>query len=373
MNCEVDNKHLTQVLEVFGFQKVIGVEQIKSGNINCTYLVVNDTGDQQKKYILQRINVHVFKNPQKVMENIEAVTSHLKKKYTKKYGSYDRRCLVMVHTKDGQPYFESEELGFWRCMEFIEDATAYDQVEELSHFESAGAAFGEFQRLLADYDAKSLYETIPNFHNTMVRYETFVADVQKDIANRVQDVAEEVQSILERKELAEYVVNLLEQQMIPLRVTHNDTKLNNIMIDNATGEGICVIDLDTIMPGTALFDFGDAIRFGANHTYEDDSNLENVYLDLQLFEAFTKGFVEKTNGFLTKEEIKALPIGALVITFEQAMRFLNDYINGDTYFKVLYPEHNLVRARNQIQLFKDMEEKFEAMQEIVAKYCVKVA
>lgn len=356
---------LAKVIASFDFGAVTNIEQIKSGNINSTYKIEAIKDNESQNYILQRINTNVFKQPKEVMENIKATTTHLTDKYKKLYDDYDRRCLVVIPTKQNKPYFEDDELGFYRCFNFIDNATAYDKVEKPEHFYNAGVAFGEFQRMLADFDASTLYDTIPDFHNTKKRLDRFIEDIDKDVVKRVQSVREEVDFLLERKERAVEIVKLINSGDIPLRVTHNDTKLNNILIDNMTGESLCVIDLDTIMPGSALYDFGDAIRYGANNTYEDDPNYEKVFLNLDLFNVFAKGFVSKTDGFLTDTEIELLPLGVYVITFELAMRFLNDYINGDTYFKVDYPEHNIVRTRNQLTLLKDVESKMDKMNEII--------
>lgn len=363
-----ENEICRKILKEFGLNGIQEIEQVKSGNINTTYVATNLQDNAKKRYILQKINTNVFRRPYQVMENIVSVCDYLQKANAKKYGTAHRRCMVFLRTADGEPFYESAELGFWRCCEHIENATAYDKVEKAEHFESAGAAFGEFQRMLAGFESESLHETIPGFHHTKSRLETFKKDLETDAAGRAESTQQEIREILQRENTASYVLDMMERGEIPIRVTHNDTKLNNIMIDDESGEGICVIDLDTIMPGTALFDFGDAIRFGANHTYEDDPDLEEVYLDLDLFEAFTRGFLGKAKGRLTDKEIENLAAGAVVITYEQALRFLDDYINGDTYFKINSPEHNLVRARNQIRLLQDMEQKYGKMREIVEKY-----
>jgi len=241
-------------------------------------------------------------------------------------------------------------------------------VETLQHFYNAGKALGNFEELLSDFPAEKLHETIPNFHNTKIRYEVFLQVLAEDKMNRAKDVQKEIEFVLERGKETTVLVELLNSGKLPLRVTHNDTKFNNVMIDNDTGEGVCVIDLDTIMPGSALYDFGDSIRSGANPAEEDERDLSKVSMDLQLFEHFTRGFLEGTKHSLTDTEIEYLPFAAKLMTFECGIRFLSDHLNGDTYFKIHRENHNLDRARTQFKMVEDMEKKLNEMKAIVDKY-----
>ena len=274
----------------------------------------------------------------------------------------------MIRTVDDMPYFVDSEGEYWRSYKFITDATSYDQVESPEDFYQSAVAFGNFQRLLAEYPAETLHETIEGFHDTKARFQVFKKAVEDDVCGRAASVQKEIQFVLEHEHLANVFADLLEKKEIPLRVTHNDTKLNNIMIDNKTRKGICVIDLDTVMPGLAMNDFGDSIRFGASTATEDEQDLSKVSCDMELFDLYAKGFIEGCGGKLTEKEIDLMPTGAMVMTFECGMRFLTDYLQGDTYFKIHRENHNLDRCRTQFKLVKDMEAKWDTMREIIDKY-----
>jgi thiamine kinase-like enzyme len=303
------------------------------------------------------------------MENISGVTSFLRKKIIEAGGDPDRETLNLIPTKDNGFFYKSLDGNYWRGYIFIEKANTYQIVENLDHFYNAGKAYGKFQKLLESYPADTLYETIPDFHNTKKRYETFLTSVEKDVKNRASGVKNEIEFVIKRAKDTAVLVDLLDKGKLPLRVTHNDTKFNNVMIDDATGEGVCVIDLDTVMPGLSLYDFGDSIRSGANPADEDEKDVSKVWMDLELFEHFTKGFLEQTRESLTPLEIEYLPFSAKIMTFECGMRFLTDYLSGDVYFKIHRQEHNLDRTRTQFKMVADMEEKKEQMQRIVRKYC----
>ena len=339
-----------------------------NGHINDTYKLTFDANGEINTYILQRINDDIFKNPSELMENINGVTSHLRKKIIENCGDPKRETLRVIPTIDGKLFHKDEEGVYWRAYDFIEGATCYDMVEEPEQFYQSALAFGNFQKLLADYPAHTLHETIKDFHHTPQRFEVFVKAVEEDVMGRAKDIKEDIDFILERKDETSILTDMLEKGELPLRVTHNDTKLNNVMIDNETGKGLCVIDLDTVMPGIVANDFGDAIRFGASTALEDESDLSKVSMSLELFEVFVKGMLEASDGKLTEKEIDTLPLGAKIITLEQAIRFLADHIQGDTYFKIHRENHNLDRARTQIKLVADMEAKWEQMNEIVKKY-----
>lgn len=336
-----------------------------NGHINDTFLVITKGPITNKKYILQRINRSIFKEPEKLMFNITKVTSFLKEEVKKLGGDEWREVLTVVYGKDGQPYYVDKEDNFFRMYLFIEDATCFEQVNKPEDFYESAVAFGRFQKLLSGFDASILYETIPNFHNTPLRYERFLQVIKEDKCGRVKEVEEEVQFFLDRKEDMEICKKYQEEGKLPLRVTHNDTKLNNIMMDNQTGKGLCVVDLDTVMPGLSLYDFGDSIRFGANTAVEDEKDLSKVSLDLKLFEQYVKGYLKGCDGSLTDTEITMLPFGAKVMTLECGMRFLTDYLEGDIYFKVHKDKHNLDRCRTQIALVLDMESKWDKMKEVV--------
>ncbi|MBQ6830334.1 MAG: aminoglycoside phosphotransferase family protein [Clostridia bacterium] len=345
---------------------IVAKEEICSGNINRTYLVtVQEDDGAQKQYIVQRINSFVFKHPDEVMTNILAVTEHIKKKLVEKYGSYDRRVLSFLKAEDGKPYYYTTSTKhFFRIYEYVYNTVAHNMVHTPNQFYEAGREFGEFQGLLADFPADTLTEIIPDFHNTPKRYEAFREAIENDEGGRVAEMQDEIRFLLDRYDDCGRIVNSLNAGIIPRRVTHNDTKINNVLFDTETGKAVCVIDLDTVMPGSSLYDFGDAVRFGASTAAEDERDLSKVSLDLNLFEQFTRGFIKGTDGLLTDEEIHLLPYGAYIMTLELAVRFMTDYLNGDKYFKVDFEDHNLVRTRNQMRLLQDMEAKWTQMCEI---------
>ena len=300
------------------------------------------------------------------MENIGLVTSHIRRGYEAEGIDPTRRALTFAAAKNGTLLYTDPEGGAWRAYVYVDEVTAYDTIESAELFYEAGRGFGEFQTRLADFPAEKLSETIPGFHDTARRYETFLASVEKDAAGRVADLTEEIEFFRSRRSLMSSIVEKLGKEL-PLRVTHNDTKLNNVLMDNQTGKALCVIDLDTVMPGSALYDYGDAVRYGASTAAEDEPDTSKIGFDMSLFEAFTKGFVGATAGNLTDTEIKLLPLGIAVITCELAMRFLTDYIDGDVYFKTLYEGHNLVRARAQMKLLCEVEAKLDEMYGYVEK------
>ena len=317
--------------------------------------------------ILQRMNKDVFADPEALMENIVGVTSYLRKKIEENGGDPDRETLNVIPAGDGKSYYKDSQGDYWRAYKFITDATSYDKVEKPEDFYQSAVAFGNFQCLLADYPAHELHETIKDFHNTKIRFQAFKKAVEEDVMGRAASVKKEIDFVLQHEDVADYLCDLLEKKEIPLRVTHNDTKLNNIMIDDKTGKGICVIDLDTVMPGLAIHDFGDSIRFGASTAAEDEQDLSKVSCSMELFELYTRGFIEGCAGKLTDREIELLPMGAKTMTFECGMRFLTDYLQGDTYFKIHREGHNLDRCRTQFKLVEDMENKWYTMNEIVKK------
>ncbi|MCF2682247.1 phosphotransferase enzyme family protein [Faecalicatena contorta] len=367
---EVTGKQRDEAIANFQYEGILVREcPYGSGHINDTYLLVFDVAEmEQISVILQRMNTKTFKNPIALMENIEGVTSFLRKKIIENGGDPERETLNIIPTVDGKPYYVDSCGDYWRSYKFITNATSYDKVENPKHFYESGVAFGKFQCLLADYPADTLHEIIEGFHDTRARFAVFKKAVEEDVMGRAASVQKEIQFVLDREDVANYFAELMDRGELPLRVTHNDTKLNNIMIDDKTGKGICVIDLDTVMPGLAMNDFGDSIRFGASTAAEDERDLDKVSCDMELFEIYTKGFIEGCNGQLTEREIELLPMGAKVMTYECGMRFLTDYLQGDTYFKIHWEGHNLDRCRTQFKLVEDMENKWYTMQEIIKIY-----
>ncbi len=366
-----EKAELIHIAERFAMEGEIGsIEAHGNGHINDTFLVTCQMAEgKTRRYILQRMNQEVFKNPKELMENVTGVTTFLQNKIRENGGDPEREALNVILLKDGGSYWQEEDNTFWRVYRFVEGADSLDVVERPEEFYESALAFGRFQKLLEEYPAESLHETIPNFHNTVDRLKNFKKALEADVMKRAGEVAEEIKFVQDREADCHVLCDLLASGDIPLRVTHNDTKLNNIMLDHKTGKGICVIDLDTVMPGSALYDYGDSIRFGANTGAEDEKDLSKISCDLELFALYTKGFIEGCGGSLTEKEIRMLPMGAKLMTLECGMRFLTDYLEGDHYFKIHRPEHNLDRTRTQFRLVKDMEDKWEKMQEI-AESCL---
>lgn len=331
------------------------------GNINYTFLITTDNG---KQYILQRINTHVFKQPVQLMENVIAVTKHIRSKVDD-----PSKVLNFIPALDGNYYYKDERRRYWRCYEFVGGFCLEAPESDADFYESA-VAFGRFQEQLSDFPADTLHETIPNFHNTPDRYRKLHVAMYEDACDRMQYVQKEIDFILEREHEAGTIQWMLESGKLPLRVTHNDTKLNNVLLDLKTRKALCVLDLDTVMPGSSLFDFGDSIRFGAATAPEDVQELSRMTLDLHRFEVYTKGFLDGCHS-LTRREVELLPLGAKIITLELAVRFLTDYLESDHYFKTQYSDHNLVRTRAQLKLVQDMEAKWSQMQRIVENYVEK--
>ncbi len=368
-----DNKlerMINEAIRCFQFKGTfLDFRKYGNGHINDTFLVryVDDNG-KKTKYILQRINSNVFKKPAEVMSNIIKVTEHLKKAIVAYDGDPERETLTVIKTKSGKGYY-IDGYGFcWRAFIFITDAVSLDLPEDDNDFYQSAVAFGNFQKMLGDFPASELFETIPNFHNTPKRYENFLASLEKNASGRKDTALEEIDFVNNRKDFMSLLEDSYKEGKLPLKVTHNDTKMNNVMLDKDTREPVCVVDLDTIMPGYSVNDFGDSIRFGASTAAEDEKDLSKVHFDIKLFETYTRGFLKGCGGTLTQGEIDLLPAGAKMMTLECGMRFLTDYIDGDTYFKTSYPEHNLVRCRTQFRLVEEMEQHWDEMLEIVRKY-----
>lgn len=336
-----------------------------NGHINDTFCIVLETG---RRYILQRINTGIFTDPAGLMENICGVTAFLREKIIAAGGDPARETLHVVPTAAGKGWYADTDGGAWRVYDFVEDTVCLQEVQRPEDFYESAFAFGTFQQLLADYPAATLHEAIPKFHDTADRYEKFEAAVAADRMGRAADVEKEIAFVRARKADCSRMVNWLAEGKLPLRVTHNDTKLNNILLDAATGKGLCIIDLDTVMPGLAANDYGDSIRFGANDCTEAEKDLTKVNFSLPLFECYTEGFLKAAGAALTDFEKETLPWGARLMTLECGIRFLTDYLDGDRYFRIHYPEHNLDRCHTQFKLVSDMERDWDAMNAIVAKY-----
>lgn len=356
------------MLHFLSEEQVLQITPFGNGHINDTYKVQIQEKADQKYLILQRINHGIFKCPEQVMENILKVTSHLRDKIAEAGGDCDRETLTVLCATDGKPYYRDEFGNFFRVNKLIDRAVTYDAVREPKDFYESAVAFGHFQSMLADFPAEQLHETIPGFHDTKARFQRFCEAVAEDKMGRAAEMEDEIRFVKNRVYLTEILGKKQAFGELPLRVTHNDTKLNNVMLDEETGKAICVIDLDTVMPGLAVNDFGDSIRFGASTGAEDEVDLSKIECSMELFDIYTRGFVEGCNGRLTEAELKALPLGAIVMTLECGMRFLTDYLEGDVYFKIHREGHNKDRCRTQFKLVKDMEDKWEQMEQIVAKY-----
>lgn len=358
---------IKEVIRHFQFEgKYFGAEELHSGNVNGTYRLFYNTADGGKSdYILQQINTYAFKHPEQVTSNIVRVTSHLRSTMEAVGVNPDNRVLTCIPTREGEFMYCDKQNRYWRAYRYIHSAFAYDRVEKPEHFREAGRAFGEFQRMLSGFTAEDLYETIPHFHDTRRRFYAFVASVAEDKVGRVAELEKEIDFFFDRRKMMSAIVRRIDDGRIPVRVTHNDTKINNIMIDENTGKAVCVIDLDTVMAGSALYDYGDAIRFGANTADEDEPDTSKISLNLNLFREFTAGFLSEVGELLTEEEIRCLSLGIKVMTCELAMRFLTDYIDGDLYFRVKSPDHNLVRAHAQMKLLEDVESKTDEMNAII--------
>ena len=353
-------KHsLYSILKHFDFENE--AKAYGNGHINETFIV-------EPKYIVQKINTNVFKNADDLMNNILNVTTFLKEKIVADGGDPMRETLTVIPTNEGHSYYRHSDGSWYRCYEFIRDSLAIETVEDPADLYEAAKSFALFQKRLADFPADTLAETIVDFHHTPKRFQALEEAIKNDIKGRAAGVKEEIEFALAQKEWISTVIDGLDDGSIPLRVTHNDTKINNVLFDKDTRKGLCVIDLDTVMPGSMLYDFGDALRIGAASGAEDETDLDKIWFKLDNFEAFTKGFAEEIGNTLTKKEIDLLPLSAKLLTYECGIRFLTDYLNGDTYFRIHRENHNLDRCRTQFKLVKDIDSKFDEMKAVVAKY-----
>ncbi len=337
------------------------INEYGNGHINDTYLT------NPSQYILQRINSNIFTNPKELMNNIEKVTRFLKKKIAADGGNPDRETMTVIKTLDGKNLYKYDDDNYFRVYKFVENSLPIETPEGTGDLYEAAKGFAKFQKRLADFPADTLYETIKDFHNTPVRFENLKKAIIEDKAGRVSEVQGEIDFAFAQESWISAVTDGLADGSIPLRVTHNDTKINNILFDRTTRKALCVIDLDTVMPGSMLYDFGDALRIGAATAAEDETDLNKVTFNLEAFEAFATGYAEEMKDSLTEREIQLLPLSAKLLTFECGIRFLTDYLEGDTYFKIHRPAHNLDRAKSQFKLVQDIDSKLEMMTEIINK------
>lgn len=344
----------------------VSADHYGSGHINDTFAAVFNQGGTKVRYILQRINHNVFKNPPALMDNIDRVTSHLHGKLSAG-GEASRRALSLIRARNGQSYHLDNDGNHWRTYVFVEHAKTYNIIETAEQAFQAAKAFGEFQKNLVDLPGKRLCETIPDFHNTPKRFENFEKALAADSVNRAKSAKAEIEFALRHKNVSTLLLNLSREGKIPERITHNDTKLNNVLIDGKTGEAVCVIDLDTVMPGLALYDFGDLVRTSTSPAAEDEKDLGKVKMQMRMYRALVEGYLSTAKDFLTKTEIEHLAFSGKLITLEIGLRFLTDYISGDTYFKIHREGHNLDRCRTQFKLVSLIEEQEEKMNRIAEK------
>lgn len=358
-----------QILSNFNIDgEFVSCEPYGSGLINRTYVAVYQTGCGRKRFILQKINSKLFTNVEGLMNNIKLVTEFNRDEIVKRGGDPFRESLTLVYTKDGKAYYKTEDDEYYRVYVFIEGAIGYNVVEKPEHFYESAVAFGKFAQLLDRFDSTQLFEVLPNFHNTVKRFENFKKSLSADKLNRAKDVKPEIEFALSQEKYVSTIVNLLKSGEMPLRVTHNDTKLNNVLIDTKTDKAVCVIDLDTMMPGSICYDFGDSIRFGCNPCLEDTPETEKVIFSMPLFEEYTRGYLSVFGDTITKVERQNLAMGAILMTYECGIRFLTDYLDGDVYFRLSREGQNIDRTRTQFKLVKDMHEGYDKMCSIVDKY-----
>ncbi len=367
MNYTNDEK-LLKIVDSFPFEgELVEIKPTGSGHINSTFLVTYSDSNMNYQYILQLINPNVFKKPDELMSNVMNVTSFLRNKIILDGGNPERETLTFLYTKDNTPYYKDENDACWRAYNYIGNCTTFDKVDEPIKMLRSAKAFGIFQKRLADYPIDNLFETIPNFHNTPARYEAFKEAIENNLSGRLDEAKEEIEFALSKEADASKLTDMIKTGDLPVRVTHNDTKINNVLFDKITNEAFCVIDLDTVMPGLSLYDFGDSIRSGAVTSDEDEKDLDKFNLDIDLYNAYAEGFLDEAAESLTQNEVDNLVFSAKLMTLECGVRFLTDFLNGDVYFKTEYPEHNLVRCRTQFKLVREIEAHYDEMYKTTAE------
>ncbi len=365
---DTNNEKLLKIIDNFPFEgELVEVKKTGTGLINSTYIVICNDSNIDHKYILQLINPNVFKKPDELMSNIMNVTGFLRNKIALDGGNPERETLTFLYTKDNTAYYRDEDGACWRAYNYIGNCCTYDKIDEPIKCYRSAKAFGRFQKRLADYPIENLFETIPDFHNTPARYNSLKEAIENNAAGRLDEVQAEIEFALKYEQKAAKLTDMIKTGELPVRVTHNDTKISNVLFDNITNEAFCVIDLDTVMPGLSLYDFGDSIRSGAVMVDENDPDLSKVDINLELFNAYAEGFLSEAAEALTQNEVDNLAISAMIMTLECGVRFLTDYLNGDVYFGIKYPEHNLVRCRNQFRLVELTETHLDEMNKSVAE------
>jgi hypothetical protein len=359
-------QEISKQFQIYG--EILHAETCKIGHINETYSATYDQGGMRVRYIHQKINKRVFRNPPAVMRNLARVSAHLRRKLEdRQLPHITRRCVTVVPTRKGDSYYVDKAGEFWRTFVFIEGVQTLEAVQSPTQAYQAGRAFGEFQNLLVDLPGERLHETIPNFHNTRKRFSALLDAIKKDHVNRVQLAQPEIEFALKHEKIVDVILNAMAKGRIPERITHNDTKFNNVMLDVVTGEAMCVVDLDTVMPGCALYDFGDMVRTTTSPTLEDEQDLSKIKMHMPIFEQLAEGYLATAGEFLTKAERSLLAFSGKLITFEIGIRFLTDYLSGDNYFRIHRPGHNLDRCRTQFKLVESIEQQADAMQKLVDK------
>lgn len=357
-------QEISKQFQIYG--EILHAETFKIGHINETYSATYDQGGMRVRYIHQKINKNVFKNPPAVMKNVMRVTTHIRRRLeTQAARDITRRSLIVIPTRDGQSHYISREGEHWRTFVFIEGVQTFEAVQTADQAFHAGRAFGEFQSWLVDLPGGRLNETIPHFHNTRKRFTALQQAIQKDHYNRAKGAKPEIEFAFKHENLVDVILSAMARKTIPERVTHNDTKFNNVMLDTLTGEAKCVVDLDTVMPGCALYDFGDMVRTTTSPTLEDERDLSKVKMHMPIFKQLAEGYLSTAGSFLTRAEKSLMAFSGKLITFEIGIRFLTDYLSGDTYFRIHRPDHNLDRCRTQFKLVASIEQQEKAMQKFV--------
>jgi hypothetical protein len=357
-------QEISKQFQIYG--EILHAETFKIGHINETYSATYDQGGMRVRYIHQKINKNVFKNPPAVMKNVMRVTTHIRRRLEAQDArDITRRSLNVIPTRDGQSFYRSREGEYWRTFVFVEGVQTFEAVQSPEQAFQAGRAFGEFQSMLVDLPGGRLTETIPSFHHTRRRFSALQQAIQRDRYNRAKDAKQEIQFALHHGKIVDVILDAMAKRKIPERITHNDTKFNNVMLDTLTGEAKCVVDLDTVMPGCALYDFGDMVRTTTSPTLEDEKDLSKVKMNMPIFRQLAEGYLSTAGSFLTKAEKALLAFSGKLITFEIGIRFLTDFLSGDTYFRIHRPDHNLDRCRTQFRLVESIEQQEEAMQRFV--------
>ncbi len=359
-------QEISKKFQIYG--EILHAETLKIGHINETYTATYDQGGMRVRYIHQKINRNVFKNPIAVMRNVMRVTTHIRKKLELANArDVTRRSLIVIPTRDGKSFYQNGANEVWRTFVFVEGVETYESAQSPPQAYQAGRAFGKFQSLLVDLPGERLHETIPNFHNTRKRFIALQQAIASDRCNRAKEARAEIEFALKHEPIVDVILNAMAKNKIPERITHNDTKFNNVMMDVLTGEAMCIVDLDTVMPGCALYDFGDMVRTTTSPTLEDEPDLSKVKMQMPMFKKLAEGYLSTASSFLSKNEKAHIAFSGKLITFEIGVRFLTDYLSGDTYFRIHRPTHNLDRCRTQFKLVDSIERNETAMQKHVDK------